>query len=165
MARKSKAENFRHSEFADYETELAKAEFRQEIGMIILARMAERGLRRKDLAKLLNVTPARITAMLSGDANLTIDTVAEALSALDLRPELVATERTTGRYWSRLEKQIRSALPSRKQATTALSMEQSNWHWARPERTSGPQHLVDKLAQQIQGAIPWSAEPRSGTHG
>jgi DNA-binding Xre family transcriptional regulator len=53
--------------------------------------MKERGLTKRELAQRLNVTPGRVSQILSGDENLTLRTLAAICAALDahFRVELV----------------------------------------------------------------------------
>lgn len=48
----------------------------------ILERMEERGMKRKDLAAAMEVSPARITTMLKGSNNFTLDTLIRAADAV-----------------------------------------------------------------------------------
>ncbi|MFI5936394.1 transcriptional regulator [Actinoplanes sp. NPDC051494] len=63
----------------------------QEIRAAVTWRMQEMGMSRKDLAKAMNVTPGRISQMLSGDENLTLRTISTLASCLGTRAELMLT--------------------------------------------------------------------------
>ena len=54
--------------------------------VVILERARKQsGLKKKDLARRLGVTPARVTQVLSGDSNVTLRTIAQFALALGVR--------------------------------------------------------------------------------
>ena len=55
-----------------------------EISGSIYKRMQELGLKGKDLADLMGVTPARVSRILSGEQSMTLKTLARLESALDM---------------------------------------------------------------------------------
>lgn len=55
-----------------------------DISGTIYTRMNELDLKQQDLAKMLNVTPARISRIISGKENLTLKTIARLENALDM---------------------------------------------------------------------------------
>lgn len=59
------------------------AEMRLDFESSVFSRMKELGLKKKDLAKKANVSPAAISKALSGGSNLTIKTIAKIAAALD----------------------------------------------------------------------------------
>jgi DNA-binding transcriptional regulator YdaS (Cro superfamily) len=50
--------------------------------------LAARGVSRSELAKLMGVSPGRVSQMMSGDANLTVRSLASAAAALDACVEI-----------------------------------------------------------------------------
>lgn len=65
-------------ETASYMAESNKIDFAEEIESII----HKKGLTRSELAKLIEVSPAYVTKVLKGDANVTIETMAKFAHAL-----------------------------------------------------------------------------------
>lgn len=60
----------------------------QDVRAAMCWRMQELGMTRKDLARRLDVTPGRISQMLSGDENLTLKTIAAISGCLGARAEV-----------------------------------------------------------------------------
>lgn len=54
------------------------------VAELIAKQLVDRNLSRADFAKLLDVTPGRVTQILDGDSNLQIRTIARALAVFDL---------------------------------------------------------------------------------
>lgn len=77
------------------ETETAKDAYEEEIlfGKVqeqLVGLMEKHGLRQQDLASRLDVTPGRISQMLSGGENMTLRTLARIGRALDARFDVTA---------------------------------------------------------------------------
>jgi transcriptional regulator with XRE-family HTH domain len=68
--------------------ELARERLIVNVGEDLLDHMNAIGLTRADLARRLGVSKARVTKLLSGEANLTLRTLADFAQALDLEPML-----------------------------------------------------------------------------
>jgi transcriptional regulator with XRE-family HTH domain len=60
----------------------------QDVRSAMCWRMQELGMTRKDLARRLDVTPGRISQLLSGDENLTLKTIAAISGCLGARAEM-----------------------------------------------------------------------------
>lgn len=69
------------SETVEFEVETTKLEFTETL----LAAMETKGITKAKLAELLGVKPARVSALLRGDNNFTIDTMVRLCRALGLR--------------------------------------------------------------------------------
>ncbi|QQS10157.1 MAG: helix-turn-helix transcriptional regulator [Phycisphaerales bacterium] len=54
------------------------------IAELLAKQLSDRRMTRAEFARLLDVTPGRVTQMLDGDSNLQIRTIAKALAVLDL---------------------------------------------------------------------------------
>lgn len=68
-----------------YDREIEVEALTMRLADVIQETLEERGLTRADLARVMGVSKAHITQTLSGQRNLTLKTVAEALHALDSR--------------------------------------------------------------------------------
>lgn len=80
---RTKASNPLAKDFAKTPTIEEQVEFRKLIVVEELLQFMKReGIKRGELAERMGVGPSRITAMLSGDSNLTIDTLVRAGSAV-----------------------------------------------------------------------------------
>lgn len=72
----------------DLQIEVESLQF--QVADLIAETMAEQGVTKAELARRLGVSPAHVTQMLSGERNLTLKSLAEALYALDRRVEAQA---------------------------------------------------------------------------
>lgn len=75
-------------------TEYELARLPREMTTAITWYMKRRGISRRELARRLDVTPGRVSQILSGDENLTLRTLAAVCAALDahFRVELMANK-------------------------------------------------------------------------
>lgn len=62
--------------------ELNRIDFRLEVSIILANAMADRGISQSQLAKKLNISKGRVSQVLHGDRNITIDTLADFAFAL-----------------------------------------------------------------------------------
>lgn len=70
----------------------------QIAGMLCKA-MKSVGLNRKELAEKMNIKPSRVTAILDGSQNLTIDTIMRASEALDQKFECALVPKEHEIHW------------------------------------------------------------------
>lgn len=77
-----------------YDREIEVEALVMRLADVIQENIEARGLTRADLARILGVSKAHISQTLSGQRNLTLKTVAEALHALDCRLEVSAVPLT-----------------------------------------------------------------------
>ncbi|MEU3713694.1 helix-turn-helix transcriptional regulator [Streptomyces catenulae] len=70
-------------------TGLAAAQVARQCTASLSGLLAGLGMTRSDLAKAMGVSPGRVSQILSGDANLTVRTLAAAAQALDADVEIV----------------------------------------------------------------------------
>lgn len=70
------------------ELEYIQVDLRHEVAVQIERQMKEAGMNRKELAKRVSASQAYITKALSGDANLTLDTMAKLAYGLGARVHL-----------------------------------------------------------------------------
>ncbi|WP_051789890.1 helix-turn-helix domain-containing protein [Streptomyces sp. NRRL S-1022] len=91
-------------------TDLAAARLARQASASLAGLLAGLGRSRSDLAKAMGVSPGRISQIMSGDANLTVRTLAAAAEALDaeveitfhLRPRQADSNRSDGQNSSPL---------------------------------------------------------------
>lgn len=57
---------------------------------LVFQAMEDKGVTKADLARLLDTSPANVTQLLSGDRNMTLNTLAEVLYVLGFKVELGA---------------------------------------------------------------------------
>lgn len=76
-----------------------------QIAGMICKGMEKLGLNRTKLAKEMGIKPSRVTAMLDGTQNLTIETIMRASEALDLKFECTLVPKTHATHWVSYEKQ------------------------------------------------------------
>lgn len=69
------------------------------IAGMICKKMAKLGLNRTKLAKKMSINPSRVTAMLDGTQNLTIETIMRASEALDLKFECTLAPKEHVVHW------------------------------------------------------------------
>lgn len=74
------------------ETDAAAARLARQAATALAGELAARGLSRADLARLMGVSPGRVSQILSGDANLTVRSLAGAAAALGACVEIRFTE-------------------------------------------------------------------------
>ncbi|MBQ0983545.1 helix-turn-helix transcriptional regulator [Streptomyces sp. F63] len=74
------------------ETDAAAAKLARQAATALAGELAARGLSRSDLARLMGVSPGRVSQILSGDANLTVRSLAGAAAAMGARVEIRFTD-------------------------------------------------------------------------
>ncbi|MGP3980030.1 helix-turn-helix domain-containing protein [Streptomyces sp. KR80] len=68
--------------------ELPASRLARQAATSLAGLLAARGLSRSELAKLMGVSPGRVSQMMSGDANLTVRSLASVAAALDACVEI-----------------------------------------------------------------------------
>ncbi|MEU6082204.1 helix-turn-helix transcriptional regulator [Streptomyces sp. NPDC047108] len=71
-----------------HKAELAAASLARQATTSLAGLLAARGVSRSELAKLMGVSPGRVSQMMSGDANLTVRSLASAAAALGASVEI-----------------------------------------------------------------------------
>lgn len=74
------------------ETDAAAARLARQAATALAGELAARGLSRSDLAKLMGISAGRVSQILSGDANLTVRSLASAAAAMGACVEIRFTE-------------------------------------------------------------------------
>lgn len=91
---------FRNPGEEDYEGLLAENRFISDIQLAIEAALADRNMSQSDLARLMKVSPARVSQMLaSNGANVTARTVARIAHVLGVRACVALTEESLDGWW------------------------------------------------------------------
>ncbi|WP_244176790.1 helix-turn-helix transcriptional regulator [Streptomyces albus] len=73
-------------------TDAAAARLARQAATALAGELAARGLSRADLARLMGVSPGRVSQILSGDANLTVRSLAGAAAAMGACAEIRFTD-------------------------------------------------------------------------
>jgi len=107
----------------EFEVEGAKLEITEEL----LALMEEKGISRSELARRMGVAPARITSMLSGANNFTLETLIRAARAVSASLKLHLSPRQCETRWFDFEETtVHPAFSQKKSTPIALPPFQLN---------------------------------------
>lgn len=84
---------------AENDLELITIDVQLDVALEVEQIMENQGVSRKELAERIGHSPAYVTKVLSGDANMTISTMVKLANALDRRPRIEFINKKARRSW------------------------------------------------------------------
>ncbi|QGT77730.1 helix-turn-helix domain-containing protein [Guyparkeria halophila] len=111
---------------AENDLELITIDVQLDVALEVEQIMENQGVSRKELAERIGHSPAYVTKVLSGDANMTISTMVKLANALDRRPRIEFINKKARRSWH-------DALPPTGSRKTAVKSE-----WATHNKSRQP---------------------------